>query len=392
MSLPAPVAYVSNQREILVLDRHERTHNHTLDLDGPIMWGTWQLGTPKPAPFSWPTWSPDGRHLACFRLPSDAIPRASVFVHDAGGVSSMELLDLGQRLPIYLHWAPDGSQVAVLCQKRDRLQLSTVHPDAIGSELSLAEGSPLFFTWADTERVAAFVGALDGSASQIALLDVAAREPPILLPGDAGSFCAPLCLGDRVYYVTQEEGHTRLVHARAGDERATVIEELPGLVALVGSPDGRSIARAVATDGDGTPYRHIALVDAETSEVREIADLPCLAFQWVPGGEHLVVARVDTERNLLEWLRMDLDGHVEPLCSMYPTRDLGFYLRFFEQYVQSHPLVDPSGRYLLLAGTMEDTAGSDNTPHIWRVALDGSETEAIDEGLFAVWGPPDAPL
>lgn len=392
MSLPAPIAYVSKEREILVLDREGRTHNHTLDLDGPIMWGTWQLGSPKPAPFSWPTWSPDGRNLACFRLPSEQIPRASVFVHDVGGVSSMELLDLGERLPIYLHWAPDGRQVGVLSQKRDRLQLSTVRLEAMGHEITLAEGSPLFFTWADAGHVAAYVGALDSSLSQIALIDSAATESPVLLPGPAGSFCAPLCLDEKVVYVTQEDGHTRLVHARAGDARPTVVEELAGLVALVASPDGRAIAMAVAPDGDGTPYRHITLVDLDTSETREIADLPCLAFQWVPGGEHLVVARVDTERNLLEWLRLDLDGGTQALCSMYPTRDLGFYLRFFEQYVQSHPLVDPTGRYLLLAGTMEEAAGNDNTPRIWRLALDGSETVEIDDGLFAVWGPPASPL
>jgi hypothetical protein len=76
---------------------------------------------------------------------------------------------------------------------------------------------------------------------------------------------------------------------------------------------------------------------------------------------------------------------------MYPTRDLGFYLRFFEQYAQSHPLVDPDGRFLLLAGTFADNDG-DNTPHLWRIGLDDGSAEQLGEGLFGVWGPASAAL
>ncbi len=390
MSLPAPVAFVSKDREILVLDRRETLHRHTLELDTPLMWGTWQLGAPRVAAFSWPTWSPDGRNLACFRLPSEEIPSARVFVHEVGGVSSVQLLDLGERLPIYLHWAPAGDRIAVLSQQRDRLRLSTGSLDHAGRETTLAEGSPLFFTWADAGRVAAYVGDLDGAPSRVSLVgpDGAGRD----LPGRPGNFCAPLWLGGRVVYVTQDDGHTHVVSATDLSSRPERIEEVSGLVALIASPDGHTLARAVAPDGDGTPYRDVALIDVATGGIRAVIDIPCLAFLWAPTGDRLLLARVDTERNLLEWLSVSLDGDFTHVCDMYPTRDLGFYLRFFEQYSQSHTLIDPTGRYAVLAGTMVDHGQSDNTPRIWKVSLDDGSREELDEGLFAVWGPTSAPL
>jgi Tol biopolymer transport system component len=391
MTLGAPVAYISSDREVMVVDRTGTTHSHTLHLDGPLMWGTWQLGTPKAAAFSWPTWSPDGRYLACFRLPSPETASARVFAHEVGGVSSFELADLDNRLPIYLHWGPDSRQVAVLSQRRDRLQLSSTSLDSIGQELTLAEGSPLFFTWAGRRKVAAFIGDLGGQGSRMALLDPTGRQPSSSLPGEPGNFCAPLWLDPKVVYVLHERGHTLVVSADIHEREPTRIEEVTGLVALVASPDGKTMARALAPDGDGTPYRNIALVDVETNEVREVADMPCLAYLWSPHGDKLVIARVNTERNLLEWLRMDLDGQVEHLCDMYPTRDLGFYLRFFEQYCQSHPLIDPAGKSLLLAGTRVPN-GSDEDPRIWQVSLDTGEISDLADGLFAVYGPETAPL
>lgn len=389
MTLSAPVAYVSNSREVLVLDRKGHTHSQTLEMEGPLIWGSWQLGEPRAATFSWPTWSPDGQHLACFRLPGEGIESASVFVHQVGGIGSTELTNLGGRLPIYLHWAPDSRRIAVLSQHKDKLHLSTTALDDIGHDVTLAEGSPLFFTWTGHD-VAAFVGDVAGGSS-LTVIDPTGSRPAVRLPGQPGNFCAPLWLDNKVVYVLQEQGHTLVVASHPDTQMTEHVEEVSGLVALIASPDGKTMARAVAPGGDGTPYRQIGLVDVATGEVREVVDMPCLAYFWSPVGDRLVVARVDTARNVLEWLWLGLDGRIEHLCDMYPTRDFGFYLRFFEQYSQSHPLVDPDGRHLLLAGTMVQHPDRD-TPRVWQVSLDTGAVEALAEGLFAVYGPTAAPV
>jgi hypothetical protein len=314
-----------------------------------------------------------------------------VQVLDADGVSALELVDLGRRLPIYLYWSPDGRHLAVLAQHEGRLQLSTVRPDQLGHETLLADGSPLFFTWAGSDRLAAFVGSGQPSAGaipgRVALIDPRHLAPTVVLPGTPGNFCAPVWLGDRLLYVAHQLGRTAVVAGRQGSAELDEIEVVDGLVALVPSRDGRFVARAIAPDGDGTPYRRLAIIDVATGNVTPLLDQTCLAFLWTPDATALLVARVDTARNLLQWLRVGLDGRVEPLVDMYPTRDLGFYLRFFEQYSQSHHLVDPTGRYLLLAGGLEGQSDAHDRPRIWRVSLERGHVEELAEGVFAVYAP-----
>jgi len=74
------------------------------------------------------------------------------------------------------------------------------------------------------------------------------------------------------------------------------------------------------------------------------------------------------------------------LFTVRPTRDLSFYLRFFEQYCISHPIVAPDGSAMLVPGArVEDD--EDALPSIYEVPLDGGPVQELDEGVFAVYGP-----
>jgi len=385
-ALTAPAVCIDITRQVHVIDRLGR--RHPLSSDQRILWASWEDATPKGGSYLWPTWSPDGRYIATFcHFPTGAeMPRVTVF--EVGGVVDTELLRLDHRLPIYLHWSPDGQWLAVMSQDGSQLFLSTARLAHVGHEVRLAQGSPLFFTWLDDGRLAAFVG--DGRTGELLLLDPEGVTSPVVLPGTPGNFCAPVWSGERLYYVTWEKGRTSIVAADVETGQVDELEEVVGLVGLVASPDGRFVARALAPGGDGTPYRHLAVFDTSTGKNLPIADHECLAFFWIPGADALLVSRVDMEQNVLRWDVLGLDGNLVPIAETHPTRDMGFYLRFFEQYSQSHPLVDPTGRWVLLSGGLVGHGGSDSTPHLWLVPLGGGEPHSLGYGLFGAWGPTSA--
>lgn len=384
----APIAWISPDRQVHVLDVHGESHPQTAGADPRVAWGWWDGGAGKQSSHSWPTWSPDGRRLACFASGADGT--GEVLVMEVGGIASTAVADLQGRLPIYLFWSEDSDAVAILTQNvsadGDRLHLATARADTAGSEVALAEGTPLFFTWAE-DRLAVFIGEPESRQARLAVLHATGAGETVLLPGRPGNFCAPVWLGTRLLYVLQHGASASVVMAGLDDTEPTVIESLTGLVALVRGPGGRLVARAVAPGGDGTPYRHLAVIDTVTGQVTPLLDEPCLAFLWLPDGSGLITARVDTERNLMRWFKVLLDGTVEHVIDMYPTRDFGFYLRFFEQYTQSHPLVDPDGQNLLLAGGLEGHGDPHRTTALWEVPLDGSEPRRVAEALFGVYGP-----
>jgi hypothetical protein len=128
------------------------------------------------------------------------------------------------------------------------------------------------------------------------------------------------------------------------------------------------------------------VLDLQTGEARQIDDQPCTAFFWTPDGHGIVIARTDIGSGIVSWeLHRLADGERVHLGDMRPTRDLRFYLRFFEQFAQSHPLVDAGSQSLLVTGELE-RAG--NAAGVWRLPLDGTKPDRVGDGLIAVWGPP----
>ncbi len=384
----APIAGIGPDRHVHVVDVHGEKRAQTAGGQPGVMWGWWDDGIAR-ASHAWPTWSPDGRRLACFATDDEG--RGEVLVLDVDGVASTAVAHLEDRLPIYLFWSAAGDRLAILTQRlhgsADRLCLGAADPDQAGSEIHVAEGTPLFFTWAGT-RLAAFVGEPRDGGSRLALLAPDGGADRRLLPGHPGNFCAPVWIDERLVYVLQDGPVARVVASGLDEPEPRVIESLTGLVALLGAPRGGLVARAVAPGGDGTPYRDLSVIDPASGRVTAVHPGPCLAFLWLPDSSGLVTARVDTEANLMRWQRVDLDGTVTPLCDMYPTRDFGFFLRFFEQYAQSHPMVAPDGRHLLVSGGLEGHGDPHRVRALWEVPLDGGEPRRVMDGLFGVYGPP----
>lgn len=372
------IALVTADRELAVIDPGDSKRRLITGAPSGVLWGNWaQMG--ERSTHSWPTFSPDGRQIACFRTTGRV--QASVWVSDLDGVVSTDLIDLAGRVPIYLQWSTDGQRLAAVTQDGGELLLTAARTGDPTSARLLAKGSPLFFTWDDRDQVAAFVGGGSQDARML-LLDPDAQRAPQVLPGVPGDFCAPVLTTQGVVYASHRAGSAEILAHRPDETRTYPGGE--GLLAFVPSPDRRYLARACASNGDGSPYTRLVVLDLEKGTTQEIADVDMLSFMWTPDGKALVIARIDQDRGLVEWSRIDLNGVRRSLVDMIPTPDMRFYLRFFEQYTQSHPLIDADSAHLLIAGVVR---GRGTKSRVWKVPLAGGAIEDLGEGQFAVFGP-----
>lgn len=389
--LPSDVAIVDVRRQVQLLSPTGRATY--LTGEGGVAWGAWSSAPSKAELHSWPTWSPSGKSIACLRVSRDDSGNR-VLVTDARGVSSTEVGDLQRRMPIYLRWSPDGRRIAALSQDEDVLKLTVCRADTPGAGETLLAGSPLFFAWADDSHIASFIRETGEQPTMLVTSVDDGRRCE--LPGRPGNFCAPIVLGDRIAYVAHEAGRASLRTAdwRGGD--AEELERIDGLAAILPSPDNRTLACAVAKDGSGVPYRELHVVDTITGRSRRLRDAACQAFFWLPDGSALVTAsrgsaggaRATSATGPVTWSILPLDGAPRPLHVQQPSRDSRFYLRFFEQYAPSHPIVDASSKTLLLCGTPPDTDPTEGrNPRLVLVPVDGSPPEELGEALFGCFAP-----
>ena len=162
-------------------------------------------------------------------------------------------------------------------------------------------------------------------------------------------------------------------------------------MALLPAPNGAPLlAVACAPKGESTPYRGIDLVHLDTGETRALTSGDCLAFFWAPTGEYLLYAVVDSDANCLLWHKVDVEtGTNVALGSFWPTRDMLFFLHFFDQYAGSHSLVSPDGRWLAYAGYPAGGGQADlsSPPQIFLkdVTDPTRPPERVARGSFAVF-------
>jgi hypothetical protein len=396
------IAALDQERQVVIIRPTGEAQTLSLPALSGGLWADWGRSPAAQMPWSWPTWSPDGRQIAAFRIDGSEKPTSgremAVQIFEAHGPrlgEAVEIFQVLDRLPIYLQWSVQGNAIAVLTQANDRLHLDHARLDASLTTRTVAVGSPLFFTWTPQHRLAVFVGAPANTKSEsvgwgsgrISVLDPEGRHAEIPLPGRPGNFCAPVAISDRVVYVAHDGAQVAIVASAPGEGTPWSLEPVDGLVALLPANDGRHILRGIAPDGDGTPYRSIARIDAITGVVDHIREAQALAFFPVGTEGGLLVARVNTARNLIEWDYHDPSGGIRTVGTCCPTRDFRFFLRFFEQFSQSHRIVDPVRRTVLLSGSPEDWNEASRKPQIFELNLDTGAVETIGLGFLGVYAP-----
>jgi hypothetical protein len=354
------LAFVGLDRQLYVTDVSEAgAGKEPIALTAPVPGagaGSWGMAARPSESWSWPTWSPDDAWIAAFAVEGSDTESGPVRVValSLDGVRQVEWAHIPNVSPIYLQWHVSGDAISVLLQQGSELALSLLRKQRLGQVRPLEQGVPLFFNWTpDGQRVLIHVGGKDDPGGRLVLRDPMGDGEDILFDRTPGSFCAPVFpAGRAVVALRHEDGGSEVVASAADGTDPTSLFVRRGLLAVVPAPNGAPwIAVSSAPRGEGTPYRGIDLVHIETGESREVSVGDCLAFFWSPKGDYLLYAVVDSEANCLLWNMVYVDGGPSiPLGSFWPTRDILFYLHFFDQYAQSHPIISHDGRYVAFAG------------------------------------------
>lgn len=340
----------------------------------------------------WPCWSPDGRWIACFQATNEDMSPNIVSVVEVDGVEERELVELNDAVPIYCRWHADSRLLAVLTQSEQELGLGVCDLEDLGGMRMIRQGVPLFFTWApEGERLLMHVGSAEGP-SQLVVHDLKAEVPELVLPDAPGSFCAPVYAAGRPVYVGAHLGRSWLCVARRDGRRAVGLGAFEGLVAVLPDPVGPRVVVGAAPRGEGTPYQGLWLAPLDGGPIERLTEDPCMAFFWDPRGGRLVYATVDLMASCLRWHLLDLETRrSRELCPFWPSRELLFYLHFFEQFASSHSLVSADGRTLVFASYAASEAGTPESTRCHVLALDLDDPDpqprTLGEGTFGVCAP-----
>jgi len=391
------IAFVGTDRQIHVIDGDGAPARR---LTAPLARGVegWSRYSHATEAWSWPSWSADGRWIGAFSVePSDnggAPSKVRALALD--GVHEAEWASASGMAPIYLQWHPSGQAQAVLLQQGEDLVLGVLRADRLGQLKVIENGVPLFFNWTPGgERLLVHSGTRGGEDSRLVLRDPLGGGEDVPLPVTPGSFCAPVFAGERAVYVVREPGDplsTVVTSAPDGTGSRSLLARR-GLVAVVAAPQGLPfVAVSHAPRGEGTPYKGVDRIDLDTGEVVRLVDEDVLAFFWTPDGQRLTTAAVDSVNNCLRWQVVDAEtGVSRTLGSFWPTRDLLFFLHFFEQYAGSHSLVSPDGTRLVYAGYPAGGGQADLSapPRIYVKDLEDPEAPPVEagRGTFAVYSP-----
>jgi TolB protein len=209
----------------------------------------------------------------------------------------------------------------------------------------------------------------------------------VVLASQSSNFATPQWLGDgnRLLYGVNEAGNQQIVLA----DLAGIVEQkiaFNGTASFHINADGNKLAFVDTEQSVGTnTFGPLYMLDLEEGIYRQLSRRPVVYFSWSPDGEALLYMTVEPYRGQT-WLRAYVwknEGRSD--LGRFRPSGLFFeqYLRFGDQYAQSHRYWSPDSQNVVFSGIREDGRSG-----IWVQGIEGEgEPTLVAPGFYAIWSP-----
>lgn len=347
--------------------------------------------------YAWPTWSTDGQ-LAYFGVNAATPPLYSlgIFVQPVNG-DAVRVFDIEGEVFTYAYWSPGDCptgncrDLAVLYTMRDgTLAVRRVRSQDMGAEFSVedvAEGMPFYWDWSP-----------DGQSmfwarynSELSIYDVASDSITQTFEEVSGYQRAVdwSPVDDRLLSTVVTDLRESSLVIFDGEQRITLAEKLNGVVSFEWSPDGTHVAY---TNGDGGDLTVMAAQAG--AEQTQIAD-NVVGFFWSPDGSKIAYITLTREGNdqiakrsaqstpVIRWHVYNTEsGSSQRLASFLPSRDMLYYLQFYDQFARSHRIWSPDSRYIVYG---ELLSGSRSVVSLLDTETPSAAPETLMAGSIGVF-------
>ena len=126
-------------------------------------------------------------------------------------------------------------------------------------------------------------------------------------------------------------------------------------------------------------------LDGQHSE--RLTDDDLLCFFWSDSGQQLLYARLLPESSCLAWYSVRSNSTPVELVRFRPSREMLYYLHFFDQFAETHKLISSDGQYLVFSGVL-DTDAPESKPKIHVIKVrENAGPVTLGEGSFGCFEP-----
>ena len=389
MAAPRPprIALTDSAGRLRLLAVHESEHPTdvvpSLDAraleDGPL---------PR---LTWPTWLADGRLLVSATTPAGRPGLYAVEPGRAGGTLLYRPPPglpqaIAPAVPHYACPAPDGRHIALATPGDRTLALLLVDSRLPGDPPEVTRGAPVFSAWSPTGDAL-----LVHAGTVIHRLDRADPATLTTVGLNSVDLRVPAWSPDGRLWATVRHGEIRnaIVLLDRDGKHVARIGAVQGSAVLAWSPRA-DLLGCSAMDGAGG-YRGIDLLRPRTAETQTLVRDRILLWLWSPDGRRIAYLRRAGAEGQIAWRVLHLDGRTPVTgAPFYPGPLFSVLIAFFDQYLLSHRLWSPDGRYLLAAGHIAANGPPANLwgGHILLFDTAGARPmRALCPGEIASWQP-----